>query len=209
MKKICGLILAAVMALSLAACAPQGKPEDVVTTFCEAMKSFDSDTAQSCFAEGAASPDLDIDEEDLGEEMGSAELVQYLKDCASQMTYTVNAAQIEGDKATVQVNITHTDITPVITQTMADYIAKAFEMAMSEGAEIDQAEAQKIFADTFMETSKNVETQTASTDVTFDCEIVDGAWKISQMSDDTLNSLFNVLSSNFVTAVEEVISNAA
>ena len=44
------------------------------------------------------------------------------------------------------------DITPVVTQAMADYIAKAFEMAMNEGVELDEAEAQKLFTDTLTET---------------------------------------------------------
>lgn len=209
MKKICGLILAVVMALSLAACGPQGKPEDVVTTFCEAMKSFDSESASACFAEGVVPPDLSVDTDDLGEEMGSEELVQYLKDSAGKMTYTVNEAQIEGDTATVNVNITYTDITPVVTQAMADYIAKAFEMAMNEGVELDEAEAQKLFTDTLTETSKNVEEGTATVDVTFDCEVVNGEWKLSQMSDETVNSLFDALSSNFVSAVEEALTNAS
>lgn len=43
-------------------------------------------------------------------------------------------------------------ITPVVTQAMADYIAKAFEMAMNEGVELDEAEAQKLFTDTLTET---------------------------------------------------------
>lgn len=207
MKKICGLILAVVMVLSLAACGSQGKPEDVVTTFCEAMKNFDSESASSCFADGVVPPDLSVDSEDLGEEMGSEEIVQYLKDCAGKMTYKVNAAQVDGDKATVLVNITYTDISPVVTQAMGDYIAKAFEMAMSEGGEVDEAEAQQIFADILMESSKNVEAQSAAIDVTFDCEKVNGEWKLSQMSDDTLNSLFSVLSSNFLSAIEGVVSS--
>lgn len=78
--------------------------------------------------------------------------MQYLKDSAGKMTYTVNKTQIEGDTATVNVNITYTDITPVVTQAMADYIAKAFEMAMNEGVELDEAEAQKLFTDTLTET---------------------------------------------------------
>lgn len=101
---------------------------------------------------GAVPPDLSVDTDDLGEEMGSGELVQYLKDSAGKMTYTVNEAQIEGDTATVNVNRTYTDITPVVTQAMADYIAKAFEMAMNEGVELDEAEAQKLFTDTLTET---------------------------------------------------------
>lgn len=116
------------------------------------MKSFDSESASACFAEGAVPPDLSVDTDDLGEEMGSEELVQYLKDSAGKMTYTVNETQIEGDTATVNVNITYTDITPVVTQAMADYIAKAFEMAMNEGVELDEAEAQKLFTDTLTET---------------------------------------------------------
>ena len=104
-------------------------------------------------------------------------------------------------------NITYTDISPVVTQAMGDYIAKAFEMAMSEGGEVDEAEAQQIFADILMESSKNVEAQSAAIDVTFDCEKVNGEWKLSQMSDDTLNSLFSVLSSNFLSAIEGVVSS--
>lgn len=209
MKKICGLILAAVMTLSLAACGPQGKPEDVVTSFCEAVKNFDSEGAAACFADGAVAPDLSIDPSDLGEEMGSEEIVQYLKDCVGKMTYTVNEAQIDGDTATVSVNITYTDITPVVTETMQDYIAKAFEMAMSSEEQPDEAAVQKLFTDTLMAKAESVQTDTAAVDVTFDCEVVDGEWKLSQLSDEALNGVFDVLSSNFVTAVEEAVSSAS
>lgn len=205
MKKITAFVLAIVMVFSLVGCSSQ-KPETVVEDYCKAIQAFDMEKAATCMQNG---------EEDLkefeemrreleGEEDTYGRFLLYLKECASKMTYTIGEVKTEGDNATVAVSFTYTDVSPIVTSVVGEYIVQGLALALS-GA--DEAQMEELLVNIFKEKVEVIEPGTASADVTFNCVKVDGKWKISAFSDESSKTMTNIVTANIVKAFESFGTN--
>ncbi len=193
MKKIIAIVLAAVMVLSLAACGNSGpKPEDTVKTFCESMKNFDIAAMQACLDKQFSEDELFGEgEEDYGG------LVEFVKKSASELTYTVNKAEVNGDTAKVTADMQYTDISPVIKETFTAFFTKMIELMFSGASEEESDEA---FEETLKEIIANGETSRADTTVTFDLKKVDKEWKITEMPEEAMV----VLTGNMEKGIDDI-----
>jgi hypothetical protein len=198
MKRIASLALVFALALSLVGCSGS-KPDTVITTFCNAVKAFDFETAATCMENGSNDFEDPYDDAELEEDLMSEQVMSYLKDCASQLTYQLGEATIDGDAASVPVSISYVDASPVITSALGEYIAQALGLAFS-GA--DEAQMEELFGSIFMEKTESVQTAMASDTVVFKCVKVDGDWKIAEFDDDAQTVITNILTSNIAGAFE-------
>ena len=198
MKRVVSLVLALLLALSLVGCS-DSKPDTVVATFCSAVQAFDFEKAAACMENGSEDMEDPYDNAEMEEDLSSEQVMAYLKECASKMTYKIGESKVDGESATVSVSFTYVDASSVITSALGEYITQAFAMAFS-GA--DDAQMEELFSNIFMEKTESVETGTATADVTFSCIKVDGDWKITSFSEEAEEAITNILTSNIASAFE-------
>lgn len=205
MKRITAFALAIVMAISLVGCSSQ-KPETVVEDYCKAIQAFDMEKAAACMQNGeeALKEFEEMQRELKGEEDTYGRLLLYLKECASKMTCTIGEVKTEGDNATVAVFFTYTDVSPIVTSVVGEYIVQALVLAFS-GA--DEAQLEELLVNIFKEKVETIEPGTASADVTFNCVKVDGKWKIAAFSDESSEAMTNIVTANMVKAFENFDMN--
>lgn len=198
MKRVVSFALALLLALSLTGCSGS-KPDTVVKTFCGALQSFDFEKAAACMANGSEALEDPYDDPKMEEDLSNEQVMTYLKECASKMTYKIGEVKVDGENASVSVSFTYVDASPVITSALGEYITQAFALAFS-GA--DDAQMEELFSNIFMEKTESVEAGTAAADVTFNCVKEDGDWKITAFTDEAEEVLTNILTSNIVSAFE-------
>ena len=126
MKKVISLALALLLALPLAGCSGS-KPDTVVTTFCSAVQAFDFEKAATCMENGSEDLEDPYDDAEMEEDLSSEQVMTYLKECASKMTYKIGESKVDGESATVPVSFTYVDAGPVITSALGEYITQAFK----------------------------------------------------------------------------------
>lgn len=204
MKKIFAVFFVSIMLLALSACSMGQKPDKAVAAFCESLKAFDPGAASAYVVDGEIDLDDSFSEETEGDALNSEQFLEYLKQNASQMTYVIGTASVDGDHATVPVTFTYVDASGVMEETLADYIAQAISLAFS-GASDEEIEA--LMVDIFADKSASVETRTETVDVVFPCEKVDGTWKISKMDSETEDALLQILTCNIIAVFEDMGSD--
>ena len=186
----CSLILALVMVLSLVSCSKEKGPDSTITAFCNAMKTYDTAAMKNCVVGGSEIED----DFSLSEEMPAGILEHFVK-LAGKMSYSITASEVNETTATVTVKFNYSDITPIMTATMGEYLAQAFALAFS-GASDETMDT--LFETIFAEKSASVEPTTAEKTVIFSCEKTDSGWKISDIPEDALH----VLTCNIASAFE-------
>ncbi|MDD3662248.1 MAG: DUF4352 domain-containing protein [Candidatus Pacebacteria bacterium] len=169
------------------------KPDSVVKTFCNAMQEFDIETMKECVLNESGKIDESIDEEN---ELGSS-LMDYYKENAKKIDYTIEDSQIDGDTGTVTVKFTYLDTEPVVTITLAEYMQKGIALAFS-GAEISDSTGSAMFTEIFDEKKNSVKTEMIEEEIQLSCVKGEEGWKIKDLSDEVLN----VMMSNALTAFE-------
>lgn len=196
MKKVLAIVCTAGMVLTLGGCSFGEKPDVVVSTFCEALKTYDMQAAAACVtSEETVLPEMEMEDEI------SQLLMDYMKEKAAEMTYTIEEYTVEKGEASVPVTFTYADASEVLTETFTDYLSQGLLLALG-GADDDEIES--LFADVFAEKCDTVETSTATATVTFLCQKTDGEWKIYDVADGDADALLMVLTSNLSSAMEDV-----
>lgn len=176
MKKIISLVCAMVLIVSLVGCGAESKPDNVVTTFCDAMKAYDRETMSSCVTSGGKGLTGESEEED--ELMN--QIFDYLKICTSKMTYSIENSEVNEDKGTVTVKFKYVDASPVVIAALGEYIQQALVMAFS-GA--DEDTMSQLFVSIFNEKKDSTDTGTAESTLNFACTKTDERWKIDSVPD--------------------------
>lgn len=191
MKKTLAIILALVLALSLAACgggASKNTPEGVITGFCDCLKTLDLQKMQTYLKDAAEESELGLDEVPDG-------FMDLLKGWAKDIKYKVGKAETDGDSSKVTVDFTYTDASEVFKAAMTDYISKALAEALG-GNEMTEEKMTTLLMDCIKEAQKTTKTKTADLSLDFGLEKIDGNWKISDVSED----LGNMILSNMLEA---------
>ena len=205
MKKLISSFLAAVLLLSLVGCGSTSKPEPVVIELCDALKNFDLAAASTCFvSENQSIEDPYADENENNQDIFTAQAIEYLKNCAKDMTYTLGSTTNNGDTALVPVTFTYVDVSPVISAALGDYITQAFALAFS-GA--DDSVMEDLFGTIFMEKTESVSTGTTASSVEFECVKTDDGWKIREMDEKAQHEIDNIISCNMMKAMESFNSS--
>jgi uncharacterized lipoprotein YehR (DUF1307 family) len=197
MKRLLSIILTLALVLLLAGCAD--KPDTVVSDYCNALKSFDFDTAATYMADGAEDFENPFDDEELKDDVLSEQIISHLKENAAKITYKISETKVDGDKATVNVTFSYADVSPIIEAAFSKFITEALGLAFS-GA--DESEIENMFSTIFAEKIESVTPGTATADVVFNCVKADGNWKISDFSEEDGETIGNVLLGNFISAFE-------
>ena len=192
MKKVLSVIMVLVLVLGLAACggSKKGTPEAAVDTLMAGIKAFDVKKIQSVMSG-------EISEDDLGITEDTEVFFNQIKQWASNITYKLGKSEVDGDKATVSVDITYTDASDLMKEAFSEYFTQAMTKAFSNENVADE-EMSKLFMDIISEKSKTIKTGTDS--VSLDLKLVkeNGEWKITDMPEE----MGDVILSNITKAFE-------
>lgn len=193
MKKVIAILCMLLMVFALAACGAP-KPESTVEQFCEAMKKYDVAGMNVCLVQ----PCEDIGEiSDDDAEMPES-IWNYVKESAADIHYTVNEAEVDGEKATVAVDFTYNDVSEAMTEALGQYVLAAFGAAFSGDASDDAM--LKLLADAFDKAVESAEAKTATKTIEFECVLKDGEWLITEMPE----NVEYVLTSNVIKPLEDL-----
>ena len=139
------------------------------------------------------------EDEDL---MGEESMQDFFTNTLEKMTYTVGESKIDGDNATVPVDIKYYDGTDLISQIMGEYFSKAMGIALS-GQEMSDEEATKMLGDMFSEKTQDLEDTYDEISLDLKCVKEDYKWVISDVDDNFLK----VVTSNFNKVSEDMANS--
>lgn len=135
-KFIAFLVFVLVSLMVLPACGPKKEtPEQAVKKALNAIRDLDTSTMEKYF------PYKDLMDSEV-EELGDDE--EYVKLLFRHLSYKVIAGSVNGDRATVKVDITNIDLDAV----MAEYFRQSLEFAFSDansGSPLSEEEAEKFY----------------------------------------------------------------
>ena len=164
------------------------------------MKKFDTETVSSCFVSGDSNIENPYTEENAEEQdIFTEQAIEYLANCAKEMTYVLGETTTDGDKAVIPVTFTYVDASPVISAALGDYITQAFALAFS-GA--DDSIAEELFGTIFMEKTESVSTGTTTATIELVCIKQNDEWKIQELSDDAKYEISNIITCNLFKTFE-------
>lgn len=202
MKRIISVFMMVAVVFSLCGCSIGAKPEASVDGFLTASQQFDLKKMQSYVnpdASGSSSEAFALSELDLKDDTEKY-FFDYLKSCASKMTYQIKSSKVEGDKATVTVDFKYIDSTPFVKAVMSDIITQAFATAFS-GTEVTEEQTDKMFLDTIKKQEAQVKDTFVEKTIDINCNKKDGKWIV-----ETNQDLTNVLTANLVSAFSDIAS---
>lgn len=181
MKKIFAYILFIGLILSMTACTSSPSPEEVVDKAMEAIINMDKDELSKY---------MDIDDL-LGEEEGTINTDAISEEEISvlfeNIEYKIISSSIDGDSASVNIDIENIDMGMVLGQFLEEAFAFAFSDAFSDKSMSDE-EMEVAMTDLFLEIIEKNKDNTVSNNVDIDLNKVDGQWKIA-VDEDFQNAL--------------------
>jgi hypothetical protein len=201
MKKIFNVFMAFTIIFGLCGCSLGAKPEAAVDGFLSAVQSFDLKSMQTYISteNNGTSSESALAEFNLKDD-SEKYFMDYLKTCASKMTYTIKSSKVNGDKATVTVDFKYIDSTPFVKAVMSDVITQVFATAFS-GTEFTDEQADKLFTDTIKKQESQVKDTYVEKTVDINCSKKDGKWII-----ETNEDLEDVITANLVSAFKDISS---
>lgn len=196
MKRMTSVFLAILLAFGVSGCgAAEAKPEDTVNSFLVAAQSLDFEKMATYMSAADTDALSELHSADETEQY----FMDYLKDAAAKMTYTIQSSEMNGDAAAVTVDFKYIDSTPVLTAVIGEVFTKAFASVFS-GTELTDEQMNAMFAEALAGQQRTMEDAYVESTVTIDCAKVDGVWVIDSLDDD----FANVIMANFVKASEEI-----
>ena len=203
MKKAITIITALMMcicgAMALTGCG-EPSPSDTAKTFLDALKAQDAEAMTAVYAgegldvEGGLFGEESDDEESLlsGETLEEALLKKIL-----DFDYEITNEKIDGDKATVTVDVTTYPMGDTFSQIYADLMTQIWGLAFSDASDKEvQTVIDGIFTKHWDAMTEKSYKGTADLSLT---KTEDG-WKVDEIDDD--GDFFNVLTGNMVKVIE-------
>lgn len=196
MKKIILLLTTFLLAIFLTACS-SAKPEDTINSFFSSAKKFDFEGMNKVM-ENNDEKYKDIVKELETEDPSTQYVLDYLKNNASKITYTIKDSEIKDNNAKIQVECKFVDSTPLLKEIVAEAFTKMLGMSFS-GQDLTDEKTTEMLVSIMKEKQKSVEETFVTKTVEFECTKKDNKWIISSAND----ALADVLLSNLVTAGTE------
>lgn len=202
MKKAITIITALMIcifgAMALTGCGTPS-PSDTAKTFLDALKAQDTETMASVYA----GKDLDVENGLFGESdeedtlLSGESFDKMLMEKILDFDYAITNEKIDGDKATVTVDVTTYPMGDTFSQIYADMMTQIWGLAFSDASdEQTNAVIEGIFTKHWQEMTEKTYKGTADLSLT---KTEDG-WKVDEIEDDS--DFLNVLTGNMVKVIE-------
>lgn len=196
-----GSIFAIIILIVFAAvgCADSNSPEKTVIDFIGAMKELDVASMVSKVDPANSNSNVDfsnlIDEEDQFQKY----FLEYIKSNAKRISYEIEETSIDGDDAVVRVKFKYIDGSGLVRVTFGEFMQEAISLAFS-GVEVTDEMYSEIFIAKMQEAKELVDESFVEKTLDINCVKVDNQWMIEDISDE----LVDVVTSNFVTVMQEI-----
>lgn len=169
-KKIFVVFVLLLLSLALVGCGNRGEtPEQAVTNALNAIKNLDRETAQKYFDyEGLANSNEEAEE--LIEDEENAKLI------VDKLSFKIISSSIEGDTATVKMEITNIDMARIFGEYVQQAIGLAFgNIFAGKSDEEIKAQAEQLFVDLLKRKDNKMVTSTINVKLTRN----ESSWKIN------------------------------
>ena len=109
----------------------------------------------------------------------------------------MESSEVDGDTANVVVNFNYANLSPVMSDTLTEYMKQAFSLVLND---VTEEEMDALFNNIFNETYKSSEIQMIDSTLEFKCKKTDNGWKITELP----NDFYDVLSANIVSMFDDI-----
>ena len=192
MKRFLVVILALALAVGLAGCGGETRPEDTVKAYCEALKA-------SNFDEMGALKEKPVGKEDIVGDLHAEKmdvLYDYFKENAANIVYTIKDVKTEGGASKVTVEFKYVDASNIAQRGMQDFVLKAISMVLTPPTD---EELQQAMNECFQNAIVFFKDAATTETVVFSCVKTEDKWKIGEISD----GLVSVYTCNMNKALED------
>ena len=173
-------------------------PKESVSTFLDALKSGDSETVNSVYADKDISIlDVIFDSDNEGGYLASDSFEQRLTDSVLGFDYVIEDEAVNGDKATVKVTIKTYPMGEALTNAYNDMMSRIWELAFLEESELDAKLAGILNARWDEMTEKSYESE-----VEISLSKADGKWVVDSL--DGNDDFINAITGNLINALDNL-----
>lgn len=194
-------------------CSNSPKPESTVSDFIEAGKKFDLiKMATMVNPSNSSNKDkiADLMKDETDKDQYQKYFLDYFKENAAKITYTVKESKIENDKATVTVDFKYVNGGPLLKATLGDVFSKAISLAFT-GVEMNDEEMGQMFVSAMKTQKETFKDSFVEKSVDLKLTKVENKWYIDELSDEFLDvflSNFNSVGKEFDNAMNSSSSDA-
>ncbi|MFZ3132032.1 MAG: DUF4352 domain-containing protein [Desulfosporosinus sp.] len=182
-------------------CSNFPKPESTVSDFIDAGKKFDLTKMATM-----VNPSNSSSKEKISDLMNDKKnnnqyqkyFLDYFKENAAKITYTVKETKIENDKATVTVDFKYVNGGPLLKATLGDVFSKAISLAFT-GVQMNDEEMGQMFVSAMQKQKETVKDSFVEKSIDLKLTKVENKWYIDEPSVE----LLDVFLSNFNSVAKE------
>ncbi len=199
MKKFISMLVIGMFLLM--GCSATPKPETTVSGFIEAAKDFDLVKMTEFINPENSTSKEDIQNLTKENDDNSMEkyFIDYFKENAAKITYKIVKSEIEGDDATVSIELKHIDGGLLFKATVGEVFQQLIPLAFS-GTKLSDEETEQMYINAMKKQQEIIKESFKDTVVDMKLTMIDKKWYINELNDDFLN----VLMSGFISAGKEI-----
>lgn len=200
MRKLISLLL--IIGIFFATgCSFSSKPETTVSSFIDAGKKFDLAQMATMVNPSDSQKVTDMLKNQEGDKDSDYQkyFIDYFKENAAKITYSIKDSKVEKDQATVSVDFKYVDGGPLLKATLGDVFSKAISLAFS-GVEMKDDEMSQMFVSSMTKQKETIKESMTEKTIDFNLKKVDNKWYISEPSDE----LLDVFMSNFLSVGNQI-----
>ena len=198
-KKLFSIIIAALLLVSMIGCS-SSKPEIAVNTLMKNAQKFDIDGIKETLRPELRDNDIATEGLDSDETMNL--YLDYFKDNAKKIKYSIGDIVVDDDFASVNVEVQYVDGIDALESAVIKLLKESFAGTFS-GDEMSDEEIQEVVSTALTNYQSEHGDEFVTTSIVLDCIKIDNKWYIDDLDDDFLNVIF----CNFVSFMNSLNYN--
>ena len=198
-KKLFSIIIAALLLVSMIGCS-SSKPENAVNTLMKNAQKFDIDGIKETLRPELRDNDIATEGLDSDETMNL--YLDYFKDNAKKIKYSIGDIVVDDDFASVNVEVQYVDGIDALESAVIKLLKESFAGTFS-GDEMSDEEIQEVVSTALTNYQSEHGDEFVTTSIVLECIKIDNKWYIDDLGDDFLNVIF----CNFVSFMDSINYN--
>lgn len=198
-KKLFSIIIAALLLVSMIGCS-SSKPENAVNTLMKNAQKFDIDGIKETLRPELRDNDIATEGLDSDETMNL--YLDYFKDNAKKIKYSIGDIVVDDDFASINVEVQYVDGIDALESAVIKLLKESFAGTFS-GDEMSDEEIQEVVSTALTNYQSEHGDEFVTTSIVLECIKIDNKWYIDDLDDDFLNVIF----CNFVSFMDSINYN--
>ncbi len=201
MKKNIRLVALLLVIFALSACSSFPKPEKTVRLYLDSAKKFDFETMKTLIASEEYQEQHSKMANNTDE--GAKNFMDYLRECAPKIEYTIFDSEIKEETATVKVFCKYVDGGVLMKDVIYEVIKGTLTNAITGGKELTEEENEQLYVEAINNILPNIEEKMIEQTIDVTLHKTETGWII----DGGEEELYNVAMANFMNASKELIES--